>query len=72
MWYLEGLWQSNHTAAAIAFEALAKKLTPNLVYGNLDEGIACLLQYPDGYQTAAIVISLSNEHILFVRRTQHS
>lgn len=71
MWYLEGPWISNNTEAAKAFEALAKDLNFKITFADLDRGIEVFLKSEDDFLLRAIVISLTSEHSLFVRRMHH-
>ncbi len=68
MWYLEGPWISNNTEAAATFKALAQRLNPKQTFAYLDKGIEIFLKFEDDSLLRAIVISLTNENNLFVRR----
>jgi hypothetical protein len=72
MWYLEGRFDSNSSAAAVTFAALARQLDAKTVSASPANGIRVLLfGAADSAQTGthALVYSLSGEN-LFVRRVQ--
>ncbi|WP_426492490.1 hypothetical protein [Hymenobacter sp. 102] len=72
MWYLEGTWTGNNSPASNSFEATARALNAKAVYKNLKNGIEVWLQDDEGEQTRAIVLSLTEPNILFLRRITSS
>ena len=72
MWYLEGRFDSNSSAAAVTFAALAGQLDAKAVSASPANGMRVLLfGAADSADTGthALVYSLSGEN-LFVRRVQ--
>ncbi|MCA8830933.1 hypothetical protein [Hymenobacter pini] len=72
MWYLEGVWAGNNSPAANSFEAVARALNAKAIYKNLDNGIEVWLQDDEGTLTGAVVLSLTEPNILFLRRITSS
>jgi hypothetical protein len=72
MAYLEGPWASNRTKAANAFETAAKNLNAREVMRDFDKGIKILLQVEKESTISAIVLCLSEDSDLCVRRITSS
>ncbi|MDJ0364121.1 hypothetical protein QMK33_03080 [Hymenobacter sp. H14-R3] len=72
MWYLEGTLINNKSAAAAVFEALAKALDINETFRDLSKGINIDLKYESGPLNRGIILCLSAENILFLRRIIHT
>jgi hypothetical protein len=71
MWYLEGPWLSNNSAAANAFEALATKLQVEEASKDWGRSIDVQLKDEEG-QIPGLVLCLTEPHRLYLRRITHS